>query len=376
MSKTLYEWCVETRNQVLLAQWDAERNVGLNPMGVSYGSHKKIWWSCENGHHWQAAVYARTSGAGCPFCKHRRPWTGTNDLASQNPELAPQWHPTKNGDLTPDMIAANCHKSVWWVCEKGHEWRAQIKSRTNGCGCPVCKNRALLVGENDLVTTHPLLAEQWHPEKNGSLRPENLVAGSRKKVWWICDKGHEWQAIVYARAKNGSDCPVCASKTILPGINDLASTFPMIAAQWHSTKNGKLTPESVSPYSNRKTWWVCERGHEYTTQVSARTMKGVGCPYCAGRKVLVGFNDLETLEAELAAQWHPSLNGTLTPRMVTPGSHQKVWWQCPNSHVWKAVVYSRARGRKSGCPVCAGKVKESRQFRYANLAVERLQNKK
>ena len=67
-------------------------------------------------------------------------------------------------------------------------------------------------------------------------------------------------------------------------------------------------------------------------------MKGVGCPYCAGRKVLVGFNDLETLEPELAPQWHPSLNGTLTPRMVTTGSHQKVWWQCEKFRVWEATV--------------------------------------
>lgn len=370
MGKTLYEWCMEKQEHTLLAQWDTERNDGLSPHDISFGSHRKLWWFCENGHHWQAAVYARTGGSGCPFCTRRRPWVGKNDMASQNPELLPQWHPTKNVGLAPNQVAANSHKSVWWVCEEGHEWRAQVRSRANGCGCPVCKNRKLLVGENDLATTHPLLAEQWHPEKNGSLHPGDLVAGSRKKVWWTCDRGHEWQAIVYARAQNGSDCPVCTSKTILPGINDLASAFPMIAAQWHQTKNGKLPPENVSPYSNRKSWWVCERDHEYTTQICARTMKGVGCPYCAGRKVLVGFNDLETLEPKLAAQWHPALTGTLTPRMVTTGSHQKVWWQCPNGHVWKAVVYSRARGKKCGCPVCAGKIKESR---YTDLVVERLQ---
>ena len=92
-------------------------------------------------------------------------------------------------------------------------------------------------------------------------------------------------------------------------------------------------------------------------------MHGSCCPYCTGKKVLPGFNDLATLEPKIAA-WHPTLNGTLTPEMVTLGSHRKVWWQCPEGHVWKAVVYSRAGPQKCGCPVCAGKVKAARQQRY------------
>ena len=108
-------------------------------------------------------------------------------------------------------------------------------------------------------------------------------------------------------------------------------------------------------------WWLCERGHPYQAVVAARTTHGSGCPYCAGRRVLAGFNDLATTVPRVAAQWHPTLNGGLTPEMVTAGSRKKVWWQCSEGHVWKAAVYARAGAQKSGCPVCAGRVRQRRR---------------
>lgn len=367
MRKSFYDFCVENGKENLLTQWDSGKNLPLTPHSVTYGSRQKLWWRCEHGHTWQAAVYTRTGReAGCPFCAGKRICLRENDLASQNPALAAQWHPTKNAPLTPGDVSIGSHKSVWWICEKGHEWRALVKSRSSGCGCPVCANRTLLVGENDLATLRPEIAREWLAEKNGSLTPDAVMAGSRQKVWWRCVKGHMWKAAVLARS-GGAGCPVCAGKVVIAGENDLASQFPAVAAQWHEKRNGALTAEKVSPYSNRKVWWRCELGHEYPSVVATRTKNGTGRPYCAGKKVLAGFNDLATLEPEIAAQWHPALNGALTPEMVTKGSRQKVWWQCSEGHVWKAIVYSRAGPRKYGCPVCAGRVKPSRLERYAAM---------
>ena len=281
--------------------------------------------------------------------------------------LLQEWYPSKNEPLTPVTVTYGSKTKVWWRCARGHEWQATVKSRAGGCGCPYCTNRALVPGENDLATTHPEIARQWHPNKNGGLTPHDLMAGTRRKVWWQCGKGHEWQAGVASRT-GGAGCPVCAGKRILPGENDLASAFPAVAAQWLAARNGAVTPQTVSPYSNRKVWWRCELGHEYQAAVSGRTMNGSGCPYCAGRRVLRGFNDLTAAEPKLAAQWHPTLNGALTPEMVTVGSHKKVWWQCPEGHVWKAMVYSRAGSQKCGCPVCAGKVKTVWQARNRVVA--------
>ena len=204
------------------------------------------------------------------------------------------------------------------------------------------------------------LLSQWHPTKNGNLTPSDISFGAERKVWWQCEHGHEWQAPIYARAgSNRSDgCPVCAGKVILPGVNDLAFHAPDIAKQWHPTQNGELKPDGVSPYSNRKVWWICEQGHPYQAIVSHRFRSHTGCPYCTGRKVLPGFNDLATKHPDLAKQWHPDLNGDLKPTDITPGSNKKVWWKCLGGHSWQAVVFSRTGKRPTGCPYCAGKKQE------------------
>lgn len=356
----LYDYCIQRGDDLLLSQWDRARNGALTPTQISHGSHRKVFWRCEQGHQWQAAVYSRsTGGTGCPYCSGQKRLPDVGTLASEFPELAAQWHPTKNSDLFPDQIPPATHRRVWWLCEKGHEWSASIHSRTSGSGCPVCANRVIQTGENDLATTHPKLTGQWHPKKNGSLQPSAVLAGSHRKVWWVCEHGHEWQAPVFARG-NGSGCPVCAGKQVVPGENDLASRFPMVAAQWHPTRNGIMGPDRMTAYSNMRIWWCCELGHEYPCVIAHRTQSGVGCPYCAGRKVLPGFNDLETKDPQVAAQWDEAHNGTLTPRMVTAGSRKKVWWRCPLGHIWKAVIYSRTGAGRAGCPVCAGKVKQLR----------------
>ena len=114
-------------------------------------------------------------------------------------ELASQWVEDLNLPLRPDMVMPGSHRMVWWRCGEGHVWRAAVKSRTSGCGCPVCANRAIEPGENDLAATHPELAAQWDAERNGALTPQDVVAGSHKRVWWRCERGHEWQAAVYSR---------------------------------------------------------------------------------------------------------------------------------------------------------------------------------
>ncbi len=353
MRESLLDFCLRTQREELLREWDNERNAPLTPATVSHGSKKRVWWCCANGHRWQAAVHTRTgSGTGCPYCSGRYAIAGENDLATVHPALAKEWHPEKNGDLTPSQVLPGSHRLVWWRCAKGHAWRAQIKSRVNGTGCPICANKQLKKGDNDLASRHPHLAKEWHPTKNGALTPSDVVPGTRRRVWWQCAKGHAWQASVASRV-NGSGCPVCAGKVVVAGDNDLASQYPHLAREWHPVKNGSLTPEQVAPASNRKVWWRCPQGHDYQAVVASRTQRGNGCPYCSGRKVLAGFNDLATKYPEVAKEWHPTLNSSLTPQDVTPGSRKRVWWQCSQGHTWKAIIYSRTGSQRCGCPVCS-----------------------
>ncbi|MCM1259036.1 MAG: zinc-ribbon domain-containing protein [Roseburia sp.] len=76
-----------------------------------------------------------------------------------------------------------------------------------------------IIGFNDLATTHPQLVKEWHPTKNGNVKPIDVSAGSNKKVWWLYSYDDpktgkhfdfEWQAIIHHRA-NGIGCPLIRS---------------------------------------------------------------------------------------------------------------------------------------------------------------------
>ena len=123
----------------LLAEWDWEKNGDVDPSKVPTGSHRKLWWKCNKGHSWQAITFNRArGGTGCPVCYGRKVQVKYNDLATVNPKLASEWHPTKNGDLKPTDVTRCSNRKVWWKCEKGHEWQAIVNSRTQGHGCPHC----------------------------------------------------------------------------------------------------------------------------------------------------------------------------------------------------------------------------------------------
>ena len=290
-----------------------------------------------------AAREAERSLTLADYCRR----TGREDLLAE-------WDAGANAGLTPDRVRAGSHRAVWWRCGLGHAWRAEVRSRAlGGTDCPVCANRVAEAGFNDLATLRPDLAEQWDRERNGDLTPDQVTAGSHRAVWWRCGRGHSWRAQICSRTQNDCGCPVCAGKVVVPGFNDLATVNPAVAAQWDPERNGDLTPRQVSAGSNRRAWWRCERGHRWEAVIAHRGLKNVGCPYCANRRVLPGFNDLATTHPRLAAQWHPTLNLPLTPEQVTAGSHRAVWWICEHGHVWKARLYSRTGGGQAGCPVCA-----------------------
>lgn len=305
---------------------------GWDPTEVSFGSAKELPWMCSKGHRWKASPNARSNGGGslCGYCTNRLVWPGDNDLGTLMPELASEangWDPT--------TIGPGSHEIRSWICALGHTWNAQVKSRAGGTGCKFCTNQAAWPGFNDLATTHPELASQadgWDPL--------TVVAGSGRKVDWICDLGHHWTASINSR-KAGNGCRVCANRQVLAGFNDLASRFPAIAAEADG-----WDPATVLVGTHRKMKWICNLKHPFEQGVDKRTGSGQGCPYCANRKVLVGFNDLATHYPDLALEadgWDPATE--------IVDSHHIRPWRCASGHTWKAQIKSRCDGR--GCRACA-----------------------
>ena len=127
--------------------------------------------------------------------------------------LVDQWHPTANGDLTPADVPAGSGMMIWWQCaaRPDHEWPAQVRSRTlRGTGCRFCTHRAVATSEK-LTTTHPDIAAQWHPDRNGNKKPDDYTYGSHYEAWWQCKRfrGHVWRARISSRTSMLSGCSLC-----------------------------------------------------------------------------------------------------------------------------------------------------------------------
>jgi len=177
-------------------QWHPARNGTLKLNDLTYGSSKPVWWICDKGsdHQWQAPINRRIKGARCPYCTGRYV-SETNSLKTLNPDLSNSWHPKLNGDLGPEHFTTGSEKKVWWKCSEGadHEWKASVKSRTNGNGCPVCHGLKV-VKSYSLGQLKPEIAKLWHPNRNKQLSPYDVTPNSSVKVWWKCPEG---QSITY-----------------------------------------------------------------------------------------------------------------------------------------------------------------------------------
>lgn len=492
-------------NPELLGEWHHERNVGIDPSTMYSHSKRKVWWKCRHGHEYEASTDNRSNGKGCPYCAHRK-IVESNSLIVAYPEVAAEWHPTRNGLLRPDQVAPKSGKRVWWLCKRGHEWQALVSSRSNGRGCPGCLREKWAEKRSRIrrrpvvlfADKRPDLVDEWNYPKNTEYDLPSLTIGSKRKVWWLCKRGHEWQASIGQRVNLGSGCPLCGNQSSrkemrlytelravladspvewrariegiecdiylprqglgiefdgsywhrnkgeidlrksielekrgisvvrvrdeslgvidantvliredqdddysvvkmvlarilslrkftepvvdrirtymatgrlvaddaykelvaslpgpLPG-RSLADLNPNISAEWHYERNYPLRPESFHPKSGTKVWWVCFKGHEWETSIALRVSQDQGCPFCSGVRASEDYS-LRVSEPTVSCEWHPTLNGELTPEAVTPRSSKIVWWRCANGHEWRASINNRVR-RRASCPYCAGKL--------------------
>ena len=271
-------------------------------------------------------------------------------LSITHPALCKEWS-ERNAPYTPDQFCAGSHDRVWWKGPCGHEWEAVINHRTSHhTGCPYCTSKRVLKGFNDLQTRKPELVKEWS-ERNLPLTPDQIMPFSRKKLWWKCENGHEWQATANSRSK-GNNCPICHNKRVIQGINDMASRYPQLTAEW-SERNGEFQlNEMLSRDRTVPVWWKCRAcGREYMAAVRSKLEKDHVCPFCSGRILERGFNDLQTTHPELAAEWDHEKNDDLTPDGTTRLSRRYVWWKCRNGHSWGGKIAERTINGQD-CYIC------------------------
>lgn len=300
---------------ILSLYWDYEKNEDLDIWNITIGSSRKVWWrhlDADTGiwHEWTArikllerSIRKKRKNNSCAICCGYQLQVGANDIKSQFPELMLQWDYSKNTGIDPASLTKGDHLKVWWIHthkETGtiHSWQASISNRarkenTNkdkGRFCPICHGLLLLRGFNDLQSQNPELAKKWHPTKNGSLRPWQVIQGTERKVWWRhyhkkTKKWHEWvsQVNVMGRDLTGNACGVCSGKWVMIGVNDLLSLRPEIAKQWDYNRN-ILRPEQVTQRSGKLIYWKHyirnkKEWHTWRATVGSQIAPGQ-CPTC------------------------------------------------------------------------------------------------
>ena len=310
----------------------AKEVVGLDPKTLSISCKRKVNWKCSKGHIFVAAVSDRTRGQGCGVCAGKQIQIGVNDLQANYPEFAKEAY-----EWDPRTSSSKSNKMRQWKCKRGHIWLATPNSRiAQNTGCAICNGRKLLVGFNDLKSKFPLLANEadgWDPS--------NVLAGSNLKKKWKCSLGHNWETQINIRVSQKTGCPVCSGHKLSSGFNDLASKYPNLAKEADG-----WDPRKVSGGTHAKLDWKCAFGHKWNADVHSRA-SGVGCPICKNKKILVGFNDLQTTHPIIALEadgWDPS--------SVIAGNNSKRDWVCSYGHKWKASPVKRTFGER-GCPSCA-----------------------
>ena len=399
-------------------EWHPINNKGLLPTQVTSNSHKKVWWLGSCGHQWETTVSERARGRGCPICAGKIVLKGFNDLETNNPFLAREWNPTRNGKLIPSEVAPQSHKKVWWECSLcGYEWEATVYTRQVGNGCPKCAKRLqssfpeqalyyyikkafpdTINGYRDIFD-HVMELDIFIPSEHVGIEYDgkhwhNSESRERELLKYQICKKHGIKLIRVRETSNLLDYEICddlvnVSKNIEETINNVAnqvnakidvnisrdrfviysgyieqlkekslsSEYPEIAKEWHTKKNEGLKPEFFSPRNDAKVWWLCPRGHEYQCTIAHRTA-GSNCPYCSNRKLLKGYNDFATTNDNpvLLEEWDYEENAKLgiTPDSLTKGSKKKVCWKCSKGHKWRTTISERNRG--SGCPVCSGRI--------------------
>jgi hypothetical protein len=343
-----------TANPELAKQWHKTKNLPLTPKDVAPNSNKSVWWICnENKNHvWEARIQSRNSGRGCGLCRGLVVVPGVNDLVTLFPKIARTWDGQTNLPLEKTKISPTSSKRVNWICKLGHSYTLPINSRVAGTECQVCNNHQILPGFNDLKTLFPRTAKEFAIDLNEGKKPETVGAGSGTSYWWRCSKGHTWKAKVTNRTVLNASCPSCSKKRVEEGETDFGSLQPELAKEWSLALNRDVNPRLIGVGSQAKFWWDCSKGHSWNASVADR-VKGQGCAVCANRQVVQGVNDLFTTHPHLAGELAPGLNDKDVQFRIPAGTPKKLWWKCSHNHEWQAAVSSRALAEQ-GCPYCSG----------------------
>lgn len=340
--------------------WDYDRNK-IKPDEVASQSGQKVWWHCPVGHKWKATVSNKVKGSGCPTCNIEN----VNSFCEQ----AFYFYVKK---AFPDAVNSDQHI--------GMELDVYIPSKKTGIeydGQPWHKTKhkyELDLKKNKLCLDKGITLIRIREPKLKEMN--NCIVFNRKDT----ETNRSLDEVIIKTLKclkapiidvdtTRDESKILSQYAQKKYENSLTYLYPNVAKEWDYDKNGKLTPDKVNKRSRFKVWWKCKYGHEWQMKIGDRTRKPYkgkngrirkpqGCPYCSGKRVWSGFNDLKTKHPEIAALWDYDKNGDLLPINVSSGSsRKKIWWKCSYGHEYQRSVEKEC-AHKGRCPICWKKRKQ------------------
>ena len=237
---------------------------------------------------------------------------GTSNYLKDNKDLMREYDYEKNIDLDLNKITLGSNKKIWWKCNKNHSYEQIIKSKSRGVGCPICTNKKILKGYNDLATTNPELLTEWNYAKNkeNGIFPDNIFKGSEIVTCWICPNcKKEYSCYAYSK-KEKVGCPYCSGLKRITGYNDIFTIEPFWKESWDYEKN-IVNPKNISRMSKKKIWWICSECGKSFCKTPRHIEHIVLCNDCSIKKginrrirTLIAKNgNLAEKYPEIAKEW-------------------------------------------------------------------------
>jgi Zn finger protein HypA/HybF involved in hydrogenase expression len=354
------ENALKTKAPEIAVEWDYEKNQGA-PEEYTWKSNASVFWKCHKcGHKYKAKISNRTIGRGCPCCAGKIAVPGINDLVTTHPQLAAEWHPTKNGDLVPEAVTFGRAKKVWWRCPKGHEYQATVNHRSSGTNCPIC-NSGRQTSFAEQATFYYIkkafpdaISRYKEIFKNGMeldiyIPSKKLAIEYDGEAWHKADKLEREIKKYKVCQENGIKLLRLKEKMTDETRYTADECLGLEGNMYEHNQLEKVIRFLLDKIDPETNMWTRKNPLAFHSPVDINIKRDE--MEIRSYMTDIKSGSLGELFPEIAKEWHPTKNGTLTPFEVFPYSDIKAYWKCPNCQKeYQATIGHRSSG--TGCPKC------------------------
>ena len=336
-------------NEKRAACWHTTKNGDVKPLDVFKSSHKKYWFTCDNGHDFYVPLSNVTKGHWCSSC-HQTP--SYEQSFDSNEERAAYWHATKNGKVKPRDVFKSSHKKYWFTCDNNHDFYVPLSSVTDGHWCSSCHQTP---SYEQSFASNEERAACWHITKNGKVKPRDVFKSARKKYWFTCDNNHDF----YVLLNNVTKGQWCSSCHQTPSYEQSFDSNEERAAYWHATKNGDVKPRDVFKSARKKYWFTCDNNHDFYVSLSNVT-KGQWCSSCVNKTETHVFETLRDKEYDVGKKSNREMFKTkyrydiiiddkkVIVEVDGPQHFRQVSNWCSHEETYKTDIYKEELAHKNG----------------------------